>query len=172
MWLIYYDFAQSCYLFHRASAVEVDNHRLDIFFTFDTEWLIANFEMVPNISFYIWYGLGIFTKFQCLKVRLGVKAWKVNSLFIYFAYSYKHIKKQIFIRENERLKRAKKGGIVYESFPNDLKISTLGFLFKSGNENRQFFLSLIVHICPTKYFSFWKKTRCFMHIFQCVGNTL
>ena len=82
------------------------------------------------------------------------------------------IKKQIFISENERLKRAKKRGIVYESFPNDLKISTLGFLFKSGNENRQFFLSLIVHICPTKYFSFWKKTRCFMHIFQCVGNTL
>ena len=32
--------------------MEVDNHRLDIFFfTFDTEWLIANFEMVPNVIY-------------------------------------------------------------------------------------------------------------------------
>ena len=53
--------------------MEVDNHRLDIFFTFDTEWLIANFEMVPNIACYKRYGLGIFTNCQCLKVLLDVK---------------------------------------------------------------------------------------------------
>ena len=33
---------------------------IDWIFFFDTEWLIANFEMVPNISCYIWNGFGIY----------------------------------------------------------------------------------------------------------------